>query len=73
MNLGKTFDTKAFSVGHVIGQGDVAFANGSFLHLVKSTGKPFSSDWALMSVVKDGKILEYHFYEDSAAFAQASR
>lgn len=72
-NLGSTFDTKAFSVDHVIGEGDVAFANGKFTHVVKSTGKTFSSDWALMCVIKDDKIYEYHFFEDSEKFAEANK
>lgn len=72
-NLGKTFDTKAFSVDHVVGDEKVAFASGSFLHNIRSTGKPYTSDWALMVVVQDGKILEYHFYEDSASFVSASK
>jgi uncharacterized protein len=71
--LGKTFETQAFSVANVIGEGAVTFANGSFAHKVKSTGRPFASDWALMCVVKEGQILEYHFYEDSAAYVDASR
>jgi ketosteroid isomerase-like protein len=70
--LGKSFDTKAFAVNNIVGEGNVAFANGSFTHKLKSTGKLFSSDWALMTVVKEGKILEYHFYEDSQAFAFAN-
>jgi ketosteroid isomerase-like protein len=72
-NLGNTFDTKAFAVDHVIGNGNIAFANGKFTHVVKSTGKTFSSDWALMCVVKDDKIIEYHFYEDSEKFSEASK
>lgn len=72
-NLGGAFDTQAFAVDHLIGEGDVAFANGSFTHKLKSTGKLFTSDWALMCIVKDGKISEYHFYEDSAAFEAANR
>ncbi|HEY0656352.1 MAG TPA: nuclear transport factor 2 family protein [Chryseosolibacter sp.] len=72
-NLGATFDTKAFSVQRIAGEGDIAFAHGKFTHIVKSTGKSFSSDWALVCVIKDQKILEYHFYEDSQKFAEASR
>ncbi|RYZ24136.1 MAG: nuclear transport factor 2 family protein [Chitinophagaceae bacterium] len=72
-NLGKAFDTKAFSVSHIIGEGAIAFANGSFTHILRSTGKPYTSDWALMCVVKDNKILEYHFYEDSGKFAEAQK
>jgi len=72
-NLGSAFDTKAFAVANVVGEGPVAFANGTFTHLVKSSGQLYTSDWALMCVVKDGKILEYHFYEDSEKFAEASK
>lgn len=72
-NLGNAFDTKAFSVGNVIGEGNIAFANGKFTHVVKSSGKTFSSDWALMCVIKDDKIFEYHFYEDSDKFSEASK
>ena len=72
-NLGNAFDTKAFSVDNVVSEGNVVFANGKFTHLVKSSSKSFSSDWALMCVIKDDKILEYHFYEDSEKFAEASK
>jgi len=72
-NLGRTFDTQAFHVLQVIGDGDTAFAHGTFTHLVKATGKPFSSSWALRCRVHDGRIAEYHFFEDSAAYAEASR
>ncbi len=72
-NLGNVFDTKAFSIDNIIGEGNVAFANGKFTHIVKSSGKSFSSDWALMCVIKDDKILEYHFYEDSEKFSEANK
>jgi len=72
-NLGSAFDTKAFTVENVIGDGDVSFANGKFTHIVKSTGKAFQSDWALMCVTKNDKIFEYHFYEDSEKFVESNR
>jgi len=72
-NVGGAFDTKAFTVENIIGEGNVSFANGKFTHVVKATGKSFTSDWALMCVVKDDRILEYHFYEDSEKFSEANR
>ncbi len=72
-NLGSTFDTQSFTVENIVGRQTVAFANGKFVHKVKSTGKLFPSDWALYAVIKDGKIYEYHFYEDSAKFEEANR
>lgn len=71
-NLGAKFDTKSFDVESIIGEGDIAFANGTFSHQLKSTSKLFESAWALRIVVKEGKIYEYHFYEDSEKFAEAS-
>lgn len=72
-NLGNTFDTKAFSVEHLVGEGNIAFANGKFTHVVKTTGKIFTSDWSLMCEIKDGKISTYQFYEDSAKYIEASK
>ncbi len=71
-NVGNTFDTKAFTVQNIIGDGNVSFANGKFSHILKSTGKAFQSDWALMCVIKDDKIFEYHFYEDSEKFSESN-
>jgi len=72
-NLGNAFDTKAFTIENIIGEGSVSFANGKFTHVLKSTGKSFPSDWALMCVIKDDKILEYHFYEDSEMFSESNK
>ncbi|PJZ40237.1 SnoaL-like domain protein [Leptospira kmetyi] len=72
-NLGKIFNTKEFVVENVIGKKEVVFANGRFKHELKSTGKTYESDWALKCVVKDGKILEYNFYEDTSSFDVANR
>lgn len=72
-NMGMTFDTKSFTVENIIGEGDIAFANGNFTHIIRATGKPFTSAWALKCVIKDGQIYEYHFYEDSEKFAEASK
>jgi ketosteroid isomerase-like protein len=71
-NLSAAFDTKAFAVEDIVGEGNIAFASGTFTHLIKSTGKLFFSKWALKCVIRDGKILEYQFYEDSAMFLEAS-
>jgi ketosteroid isomerase-like protein len=72
-NLGNAFDTKAFAVEHIIGEGNVSFANGKFTQVIKSTQKSFPSDWALMCVIKDDKIFEYHFYEDSQKFSESNQ
>ncbi|MFB9844522.1 nuclear transport factor 2 family protein [Mucilaginibacter ginsenosidivorans] len=71
-NFSKTFSPQEFSVQNLIGNDQVAFANGNFTHKVIATGKLFSSNWALMCIVKNEKISEYRFYEDSSAFDAAN-
>lgn len=71
-NLGRTFDTQAFTVDALIAEGELAFARGSFTHKVKATGKLYTSDWALTCVVRGRKIIEYRFFEDSASFVDAN-
>jgi uncharacterized protein len=70
-NLGGAFDTQAFSVDRIAGEGEVAVAHGSFTHRVKSTGRLFHSAWALVCTVRGGRIVDYRFFEDSAALAAA--
>jgi len=70
-NLGGAFDTQAFSVDRIAGEGELAVAHGSFTHRVRSTGRLFHSDWALVCTVRLGKIVDYRFFEDSAALVAA--
>ena len=72
-NIAHLFKTESFDVNSIMeGDEDVVYANGQFAHQVKSTGKMFYSDWVQRCVIKDGKIKEYRFYEDSAAFEVAA-
>ena len=70
--LTNTFGTHSFIVENILGNNVVAYANGHFVQNVKSSNIKFESDWALFVVVKQGKIYEYHFYEDSASFEKAN-
>ena len=71
-NILALFNTKSFEVERIVAQDNVVFANGSFSHELKATGKMFVSDWVQLSIIEDDKIKEYRFYEDSAAFVEAS-
>lgn len=44
---------------------------GQFRHTVRATGRPFPSDWALVTLFEQEKLTLYHFYEDTAALAEA--
>lgn len=73
-NISRLFDTQSFDVLSLMDAEDnVVYAHGSFAHNVKATGKTFNSDWVQRCVIADGKILEYRFYEDSAAYEVAAQ
>ncbi|MFC5911235.1 nuclear transport factor 2 family protein [Streptacidiphilus monticola] len=64
-------DTEAFAVDRILADGGHAVALGSFTHRVKSTGKPFTSSFALHIEVRDGLIRGYRMHEDSHAALEA--
>ncbi len=72
-NLSENFNTREFSVNNIIGKDEIVFADGSFTHELRTTGKLYHSNWSLKCKVKEGKVMEYHFYEDSMGFLEASR
>lgn len=72
-NITHLFNTQKFQVHSVMDAEDqVVYAHGEFAHQVKATGKLFLSDWVQRCVIEGGKIKEYRFYEDSAAFEVAA-
>ena len=72
-NIASLFDTQSFEVKSLMeAEENVVYAHGSFAHKVKATGNMFESDWVQRCVIADGKILEYRFYEDSAAYEIAA-
>jgi hypothetical protein len=40
-------------------------------HRLQKTGRVFKSEWVLVCEVKDGRILTYKMFEDTAALAAA--
>ncbi|MGL5011378.1 MAG: nuclear transport factor 2 family protein [Paracoccaceae bacterium] len=44
---------------------------GTLRHIVRATGRPFASDWALVTRIEVGQLTLYHFYEDTAALSDA--
>ena len=72
-NIANLFETRSFEVESIMnGDDNVVYANGTFTHMVKATGKLFYSTWVQRCVIKDGMIKEYRFYEDSAAYEKAA-
>lgn len=60
-----------FEVEGTLEQGELVTLFGQLEHMVRATGKPFRSDWAMVCKVVDGKVALYHFYEDTLALGEA--
>lgn len=69
--LRELFDTEAFEVRKAVEAEGFAFAFGYMQHRLRKTRRVFKSEWALVCEVKDGKILTYKMFEDTAALAAA--
>lgn len=63
--IGRTWDTKAFEVRHVIEQGDKVAMLGSFTYVGRDTGKEVTSLFSLFAEVKGGKVSYIQFLEDT--------
>jgi ketosteroid isomerase-like protein len=63
--------TEEFAVDRIVADGPAGIAVGRFTHVIKRTGKRFSSPFALHVEVEDGLIRLYHMHEDSHAAAEA--
>ena len=64
-------DTVEFVPGEYIAQGDKVVVLGHFLMRIKSTGREFSSDWAHVWTVKNGKVTRFYEYVDTAVVSKA--
>jgi len=62
------FEPKEF-----IAQGDKVVALGHYSWRVKATGREFSSDWAHVCTVRNGRIVRFQEYMDTAAEMKAHR
>ncbi len=62
-----------FEPQEFIAQGDKVVALGHYSWRVKATGREFSSEWAHVYTVRDGKIIRFHEYMDTAAEFRAHR
>jgi ketosteroid isomerase-like protein len=62
-----------FEPREYIAQGDKVVALGRYSWRVKATGREFSSDFAHVCTVRDGKIVRFHEYMDTAAEIRAHK
>jgi ketosteroid isomerase-like protein len=64
---------KSFEPGTYLASGDEVMTTGAWSAVGRGSGKPFTSQWAMRFLVKDGKVSYCHVYEDSAVTAAALR
>jgi ketosteroid isomerase-like protein len=64
-------DVLEFEPEEYVAQGDKVVALGKFLMRVKATGSEFSSKWAQVWTVKDGKVTRFYEYVDTAVVSRA--
>jgi uncharacterized protein len=71
--LGEDQDTLAFEPREFIAQGDEVVVLGHYAWRVKQTGKQFDSDFAHVFTVRDGQVVRFREFLDTAVAAEAYR
>ena len=69
--LDQTTEFSAFKPSEFVAQGDRVIALGWYRGKAKATGRSFEAHWAMSFLVRDGKILKFQEYTDTAAIAPA--
>jgi ketosteroid isomerase-like protein len=71
--VAEDYDVLRFEPQDFIASGDRVVVVGNYAWRVKATGKEFSSDFAQVYTVRDGKIVKFHEFMDTAAEFKAHR
>lgn len=69
--LAATVDVQSFQPKEFFASGDRVVVLGNWSGRVKTTGKPFASEWTMAWTLKGGKVTSFRSYEDTHAIAAA--
>ena len=69
--VGSTLDFQAFEPREFVAQGDTVVAIGHYKATVKSTNRQTGSDWSMVFNFRNGKIVRFREFTDSAAIVRA--
>jgi len=64
-------EISSFEPREFVAQGDMVVALGRETGRVKSTGRTFVSEWAMAFIVRNGKVVRFQEYADTANLAAA--
>jgi ketosteroid isomerase-like protein len=70
-SLADSQDVQSFEPREFVAQGDKVVSLGTYNWRVKTTGREYGGDWAHVFTVRDGRIVGFHEYMDSAQAAAA--
>ena len=65
--LGGAATFQAFEPREFIAQGDTVVVLGHYEATVNTNGRKFASDWAMVFTLRNGKVVRFREYADSAA------
>ena len=71
--VGASQDVRAFEPREYIAQNDKVVSLGRYDWHVKGTGRDFGSEFVHVFTIRDGKIVDFHEYFDTATAAAAYR
>ena len=71
--VGETVEFTMFEPREYVAQGDRVVVLGRYAGKIKSTGKPFDTEWAMAWALRDGKAVKFHEYTDTEAIGAAFR
>jgi len=66
-----TWDFQAFEPKNYIASGDQVAVTGSYTATAKATGRTVTADWCMVWTIKNGKVVHFQEYTDSAALGAA--
>jgi uncharacterized protein len=71
--LAETLETQQFEPRQFIAQDDTVVVLGHERHRVKSTGRSYEGEWVQVFTLRDGKVVKYREYFDTAGALTAFR
>lgn len=69
--LNEAQEAQQFEPQQFIAQGDKVVATGRYVWRAKATGREYQGDWAHVFTIRDGKVVGFQEYTDTAAAASA--